>query len=281
MFPHVVDDGARNAFAAVIPIGLGMPLAAWHHAEDGTLDAIGAHLAVLAHSSGVPCQRTVAVVAHVAETVFSCCIGELAVEREADRAAQLVFPAHTGVDEAKGTRLERHIQVVALAVLELGAAGAQIDGACRAVVLGALENVASLSVVEGNRLDVVEREFAQIHLPVLRIADLDAVIENAHVVGAHRADIHRLESTHTAIVLELDASEVAHGIGHRMAVKALQLLAREFLGGDHVLVGATAIDDDVLDILHRVEAAVSHGSHHRVGLVRKQTFLGMGAQETD
>ena len=258
-----------------------MPLAAAHHAEDGSLKAIGTHIAILAHGGRVPCQRAVAVVPHVAETVFARGIGKLAVKRQAHRAAQLVLPTEAGIDQAEGARLERHVEVVTLAALELGPAGAQIDGACRAIVLGALENVAALTVIERDGLDIVEREFAQIHLTILRIADLDAVVKDPHVVGAHRADVYRLEAAHTTIVLELHTGKVAHGIGHRVTVQALELLAREFLGRNHILVGATAIDDYILDVLHRVESAMAHAGHHRVGLMREDALLCMGAQDTD
>ena len=280
MFPHIVDDSAGNALAAVIPVGLGMPLATGHDTEDRAFNAIGAHFTVLTHGGSVPSQGAVAVVAHVAEAVLTCGIGELAVERQAHRTAQLVLPAHAGIDEPEGSRLERHVEVVTLAVLELGTARAQVDGACRAIVLSTLENVTALTVIERNGLDVVEREFAQINLAVLGIPDLDAVIKHTHVVGAHRADVDRLEAAHTAIVLELNTSKVTHGIGHRMAVQAFQLLAREFLGGNYVFIGSAPIDDDILDILHRVQPPVAHCSHHRVGLVCKHTFLGIDAQDT-
>ena len=100
------------------------------------------------------------------------------------------------------------------------------------------------------------------------------------MIGAHRADVDCFEAAHTTVVLELHAGKVAHGIGHRVAVEALELLASEFLGGDDVLVGAPSVDNDILDVLHRVQAAMTDRSHHRVGLVCKDAFLSMGAQET-
>ncbi len=65
-----------------------------------------------------------------------------------------------------------------------------------------------------------------------------------------------------------------------MAVETLKLLTREFLGRDDVFIGAASIDDDILDIMHRIQTTDTHSSHNRVGLVRKNAFLGTSAQET-
>ena len=57
------------------------------------------------------------------------------------------------------------------------------------------------------------------------------------------------------------------------------MLARELLCGNHILIGSSPVDDDILDILHRVEAAMPHTGHDRVDLVRKHTLLGLGTEE--
>ena len=148
MLPHIIDDGTGDALTAVVEIGLGVPFATGHHAEDSALDTIGTHVTVLPYCSGVPRQGAVAVVLAVTETILTRSVGELAVERQAHRATQFMLPTHTGIHEPEGARLERHIHVVTLAILELGTAGAQVDSACRAIVLGALENVTTLTVVK-------------------------------------------------------------------------------------------------------------------------------------
>ena len=41
------------------------------------------------------------------------------------------------------------------------------------------------------------------------------------MVGTHRTDIYRLDAPYSAIVLELQAREIAQGIGHRMSTEFL------------------------------------------------------------
>ena len=53
-------------------------------------------------------------------------------------------------------------------------------------------------------------------------------------MSTHRTDIHRLDTPHTAIVLQLDAREITQGIGHGVGVQFLQHLTVEFLTGYHL-----------------------------------------------
>ena len=61
----------------------------------------------------------------------------------------------------------------------------------------------------GDGLHIVEGEAPEVYLPVLRIAQLQAIIEDAHVLGAHAAHVHRLQPPDAAVVLDLDTGEVA------------------------------------------------------------------------
>ena len=80
MFPHIINYSARNALAAVIKIGFGVPLATAHYAEEGTLDTPGTHLAIATDGCGIPCQCTITIMLAVAEMVLSCGISEFTVE---------------------------------------------------------------------------------------------------------------------------------------------------------------------------------------------------------
>ena len=175
-----------------------------------------------------------------------------------------MLPPHRGVGQAKRPGAHGHTQVVALARCELGPLGAQIQVSCRAKVLCALEDVTLLTIVERNLVDVVEREFAQIYLAILRVAQLDAIVEHAHVVAAHRADVHRLQTAHAAIVLELHTAEVAYGVGHAVTVETLEHLAAEHLCRDDLAIRFHSIDHHLTQILHRVKAGVPH-SHAVLG----------------
>ena len=101
-------------------------------------------------------------------------------------------------------------------------------------------------------------------MTILSVTNLYAVVEDTQMIGTHRAYINRLEATHTAVILELHPSEIAHSIGHRVTVQSFELLAGEHLGWYHFLIGATAINNDILDILHRVQPAMTHGCKRRV-----------------
>ena len=74
------------------------------------------------------------------------------------------------------------------------------------------------------RLHIVEGVLAEVYLPVLRIAQLNPIVEDTDVVGAHAADIDRLESTDSAEVLDLNAREGAERIGYGEGTERFELL---------------------------------------------------------
>lgn len=133
-----------------------------------------------------------------------------------------------------------------------------VDRAGGSEILRRLEDVAFLTVVERDLLHVVQREAAQVDLAVLGVAQLDAVVEYGHVVGAHRTDVDGLQTAHAAVILELHACEVADGVGHREAVQALQVDLLEHLRGDDLAVfgdDGRAENDDFPDLLDAVQFA--------------------------
>lgn len=85
-------------------------------------------------------------------------------------------------------------------------------------------------VVQRNLLDVVQRELSEVYLAVLRIAQLHPVVIHPEVTAAHAPHVYGLYSAHPAIVFNLYAGEISHGIGNRIAAKPLQLLSVEALG---------------------------------------------------
>ena len=83
------------------------------------------------------------------------------------------------------TGLHRGLEISPFALLEAGTPRSDVDGSRGSEILGRLENVTLLSVIERYFLHVVQREAPQIDLPVLGVAQLDSVVEDRHVVGAH------------------------------------------------------------------------------------------------
>ena len=158
------------------------------------------------------------------------------------------------VDDAERAAPEGRLHVVALPLLETGRAALEVNRPRRAEVLGRLENGALLSVVERDGLHVVEREAPQVDRAVLGVAQLDAVVEDPHVVGAHRADVDRLQTAHAAVVLDLHPRKVTQRVGHVVCPQPVERLARELLYGYHLAAHEATRDDDLLDMLERVEA---------------------------
>ncbi len=56
------------------------------------------------------------------------------------------------------------------------------------------------------------------------------------MVSSHRAYVHGLYTSHTAVILHLYACEIAQGVGHGVGIEALQFIAREYLSryGFHI-----------------------------------------------
>lgn len=165
-----------------------------------------------------------------------------------------MLPEQRGVDHAERAALEGRLDVVALPLLEAGCARLEVNRARRAEILGRLEDDALLAVVEGDGLHVVEREAPQVDRAVLGVAQLDTVVEDPHVVGAHRADVDRLQTAHAAVVLDLHPREVAQRVGHVVGAQPLERLSRELLHGNHLAAHDVPRDDHLLDMLQRVEA---------------------------
>ena len=92
---------------------------------------------------------------------------------------QLVFVQNRRIGKTERTGFHTDLYIVRLVGFEDGAAGAQVQRACRTVVFGRLQQFTLLTVVKADFLQVIHRELAQIDRPVLGIADFYPVVENA------------------------------------------------------------------------------------------------------
>ncbi len=201
------------------------PVATVERAVDAALESHGVEVAVLPHGGGVVGQVARGSDAAVAELVFARGVDPLAAEARAEGLAELVLEGDGGVEEVKRAGTQRCAHVARLAGGESRYAGGDVYRAGVAKLARRLEYIAALAVVERDGLDIVQGVFAQVDLAVLGVAELDAVVVDAHVVGAHRADVDGLDASDPAVVLELDAREVAEGVGDAVAAECLELLA--------------------------------------------------------
>ena len=117
--------------------------------------------------------------------------------------------------------------------VETGRSRLHVNRTGRCEIFSRLEYCAFLPVVQRNGFHVVQRKASQVDLPVLCVAELDAVEENADVLGAHATDIDGFESSDSAVILDLHPGKIAYRIGDRQGVESLQFFAGEFLGGDN------------------------------------------------
>ena len=125
------------------------------------------------------------------------------IDRRADTLTESILQTHRRIEQAERTGAKREVEVVAFARWETWIACAKIDCAGRTEVLGRLEDFALLTIVHRDFLNVIERKFAEVDLTILSIAELNTVVEDTHVVGAHAANIHRFHAADTTIVLDL------------------------------------------------------------------------------
>ena len=94
------------------------------------------------------------------------------------------------------------------------------------------------------------------------------------MVCTHRAHVDGFHAAHTTIVFQLNAREIAHGIGHRTGRQALQLLAVELLRRDDLAEGELRRNNHLPDVLHRVHA--SRGLTHTTDRLRQHRSKGNG-----
>ena len=225
VLPHIIDYGSGDATLRVIVVGLGIPCAVRGVAKDGCLHTEGTYVAILADGSSVPCHLARRKDTAVAELVLARCTRVVGTKAAAYALAPALLPCKRGVDEAETATLERSTEIVVLALLKPGASCADVHRTRSSVVACRLEYLCLLPVVECYLLHIVQGETAEVHQAVLCIAQLYAVVEHPHVVGAHTAYVYGLQASHTAIVLYLHTAEIAHGIGHGEGGQGLQALA--------------------------------------------------------
>ena len=167
------------------------------------------HITVLPHGSGI-----IPVLLAVGKFVFSRGVQVFRTPRRAHLLRQLPLPQQGRIGQPERTRLESRLDMLQFFSGKHRHPRLQINGTCRTEILGRLENGTLLSVVQGDRLHVVERETSQIDRPVLGIPQLHAIIEHPHMVRAHAPDVDRLQTAHAAIVLYLQTREIPQGICH-------------------------------------------------------------------
>ena len=83
------------------------------------------------------------------------------------------------------------------------------------------------------------------------------------MMRAHRADVHSLDTSHSAIILQLYAREIAQSIGHRVRVELLQQLALKLLTGHHLAHGRFRHDDYLAHMLYGVQLALCRRCHRQ------------------
>ena len=110
----------------------------------------------------------------------------------------------------------------------------------------------ALPLIDAHFLDVVQRELAKVNHPVLCISKFYAVVIDAHVLRTQRTQIHRLQASDSAIILQLYAAHEAQGIGHSVGIHFLQILALQGLWRYRLVVSDFAANCHVVNHAHRI-----------------------------
>ena len=246
---YVLDDGAGQAAVGLEVIELRLPQAVVRGAEEAGLDTEGLDVAAAADGSGVVSHLAGGQEAAVAELVLAVGLHVFAADGHGETLAKPLLQAEGRIDELDAPRLVADEEVGGLAVPEGGALGAHVDGGGGGEVLRRLEDFAFLAVVEGDFLHVVQGEAAEVDDTVLGVADLQAVVEDADMVGTHVAHVDGLQAAHAAVVLDLHAGKVAEGVRHGMGVEAFQLFPGQVLRGNHFAV-RLCLDQHFVNVVH-------------------------------
>ena len=239
LFAH---EGSRVATLRAIEISLGAPLTFVKSSEEPRLEAQGVHIAIVANGC-----RVVAVLLLVGEAVAPRGIEVFATHREVEGGGEALLVEEGGIDSGEGACLESSLEVGPTLGGEGGAARRHVERGCRGEALRRLEDGATLTIIYGDGLHIVEGEAPEVYLPILRIAQLQAIIEDAHMLGAHAAYVHRLQPPDAAVVLDLDTREVAQGVSYAHGTKALEVAPAQDLCGYDILRDQALRDDHALE----------------------------------
>ena len=153
--------------------------------------------------------RVVAVLLLVGEAVAPRGIEVFATHREVEGGGEALLVEEGGIDGGEGACLESGFEIGLMLGGKGGAARRHVERGCRGEALRRLEDGATLTIIYGDGLHVIKGEAPEVYLPVLCIAQLQAIIEDTHMLGTHAAYVHRLQPPDAAVVLDLDTGEVA------------------------------------------------------------------------
>ena len=215
-----------------------VPLAVRGCSVEIELGADRLDVAVLACGRGVVCHGTVGRYAAVTEFVFAGGGEVLGAQRCIYFFAQLQLDQRRGIEQSERAGADGAPGIVAASDGEFRCAGLQIHRPGIAEIACRLENLAFLTVVERNRLHIVERELAEVNLSVLSVAEGHSVVDHSGMICAHRSDVDRLDAAYATVVFYLHSGEISQRVGHAVAVEAFEFAAGEALGGDDFLLGA-------------------------------------------
>ena len=255
--PHIVHDGTGDAALRMIRVCLQVPAAVVNQSIHVGLGAHRPYVAVMACGRGIVGHGAVLVQATVAEIVFTARRDKLRIHRRAYHSRQPLLPKRGKTEMVARGIFRLYLQVPVAPLGKLRPACLDIHRTGIAELRSRLEDGTLLSVVERYLIHIVHRELSQVHLSVLRIAQLDPIVEDAHMVAAHRTDVHRLDAPHSAIVLQLQAGKIAQGVGNVMRIQAFQFLPFHGVRGNHLAVSQVLGNNHLADMLDAVECRLA------------------------
>ena len=72
------------------------------------------------------------------------------------------------------------------------------------------------------------------------------------MIGSHRTDIYRFNSTDTTVIFYLQTRKITQGICHGMGVQSFQLLTFQLLGRHHFLKREFTCNNHLVKLPYRI-----------------------------
>ena len=90
-FPHIVDDGSRNAAVGIVEIAFHTPIPVVENAMQVAFQPFGMDVAILPDGCGVPCSGAVHIDTTVSELVMTAGIEKTGTDRGTQVVAELML----------------------------------------------------------------------------------------------------------------------------------------------------------------------------------------------
>ena len=252
--PHVIYYGTRDPTVTVVIIYLGIPSSVISITKNGTLNTETAQVTILTHRSRIPRNSTRGKNTTVSELILAVSTRVICTQAGRYPFVPFLLPYYSRTDQPETATFQHSTDIIFFTLVKPGATSTYVYRTTGTEIPGRLENLRLLTIVKGYFLDILHRETPQVHKTVLRVSQLDSVIEDTHVIGSHAPHVNRLQTTYPAIVFDLHTAEITQSICHGMRAQRFQTFPAQPLAGNN-LIPLPAVNSNLVHITvnnHRI-----------------------------